>query len=122
MHDAIRLSEPPDEPKKSACPRLADEYPEHLLRRRLIRAGPSGLTNTELLTLVVKHTARKAKGLQVAESLLHRHGLKRIPDLTFGDWRKVPGVGAARACQLVAAFELLRRSTDRVTEEAVRVS
>lgn len=84
----------------------ADERP----RERLAAHGVAGLTNAELIALVWGSGARGLGAVDLAEEALARHdglaGLARANDLELLD---LPGVGAAKAAQLTAAFELGRR-------------
>ncbi len=72
--------------------------------RHVIRElAPSALSSVDLLRLVC--------GADVGPALLARHG--SIADLSRADvveLRAAPGVGAARAAQIAAAFELGRRA------------
>lgn len=79
-------------------------------RERLAARGVAGLTNAELIALVWGSGARGLGAVDLAEEALARHdglaGLARASELELVD---LPGVGAAKAAQLTAAFELGRR-------------
>ncbi len=79
-------------------------------RERLASRGPGALTNAELIALVWGSGARGIGAVDLAEEALVRHdglaGLARAGELELID---LPGVGAAKAAQLTAAFELGRR-------------
>ena len=80
-------------------------------RERLAARGPAGLTGSELIALVWGSGSRGRSAIALAEDALARHeglaGLARASDLELA---RMPGVGTARAAQLVAAFELGRRA------------
>lgn len=80
-------------------------------RERLTANGPAVLSATELLSVLWGAGRPGASALDVASDLLSRHGslaeLSRADQLELAG---VPGIGRARAAQLVAAFELGRRS------------
>lgn len=83
-----------------------DERP----RERLASRGPAALSTAELIGLVWGSGARGANVLELATEALARHGslsdfAAALPD----ELARQPGVGPARAAQLVAAFELGRR-------------
>jgi DNA repair protein RadC len=84
----------------------ADERP----RERLATRGPGGLTAAELIALLWGSGTRGASAIELAEEALARHdgltGLARANELELAG---LPGVGAARAAQLIAGFELGRR-------------
>ena len=79
-------------------------------RERLAARGVAGLTTAELIALVWGSGARGLGAVDLAEEALARHdglaGLARASELELVD---LPGVGAAKAAQLTAAFELGRR-------------
>jgi DNA repair protein RadC len=79
-------------------------------RERLALRGVAGLTAAELIALLWGSGTRGRSALHLAEDALATHdglgGLARASDLELVD---LPGVGAAKAAQLVAAFELGRR-------------
>ena len=81
-------------------------------RERLRLHGPAAMSASELLALVWGTGTRTAPSVDVAASLLAHHGslaeLARADPLELA---ALPGIGAARAAQLVAAFELGRRSS-----------
>lgn len=83
-------------------------------REKLERLGPSGLGDNELLALVLGSGTRGGDALQLANRLLEcadgLHGLTRIGG---GELRLVPGIGRARAAQVLAAVELGRRTLAR---------
>lgn len=83
-----------------------DERP----RERLASRGPAALSTAELIGLVWGSGARGANVLELATEALARHG--SLSDLAAAlpkELARQPGVGPARAAQLVAAFELGRR-------------
>jgi len=79
-------------------------------RERLAARGAGGLTTAELIALVWGSGARGLGAVDLAEEALARHdglaGLARAGELELVD---LPGVGAAKAAQLTASFELGRR-------------
>jgi DNA repair protein RadC len=80
-------------------------------REKLERAGASAVGDNELLAIVLGHGAARSSALDLANIVLERsgglHGLARA---TLDDLRRVPGIGRARAAQLLAAIEAGRRT------------
>lgn len=80
-------------------------------REKLARLGPSALGDNELLALVLGHGAAARGALELANTLLTRAGGARgLLRLTDRELRQIPGVGPARAAQVLAALELGRRT------------
>ncbi|HET7616921.1 MAG TPA: DNA repair protein RadC [Vicinamibacterales bacterium] len=91
-------------------------------REKLERAGAPALGDNELLALVLGHGAPRANALELANAVLAGvgglHGLARA---TLDELRRVPGIGGARAAQLLAAVEAGRRTLLRRGEERPRI-
>jgi DNA repair protein RadC len=79
-------------------------------RERLALRGPGGLNAAELIALVWGSGARGMNAVDLAEEALARHdGLTGLARASDTELAAIPGIGAARAAQLSAAFELGRR-------------
>lgn len=84
----------------------ADERP----RERLALRGAGGLSSAELIGLLWGSGSRGRSAVDVAADALARHdGLTGLARASDRELESVPGVGEARAAQLIAAFELGRR-------------
>ena len=83
-------------------------------REKLERVGVSAVGDNELLAIVLGHGAARASVLELANLVLDAagglHGLARA---TPDDLRRIPGIGRARAAQLLAAIEAGRRTLVR---------
>jgi DNA repair protein RadC len=95
-----------------SVPRRIRELPaSERPRERLALRGPAGLSAAELVALVWGSGTRGRGAVALAEEAIARHdglaGLARASELELA---AIPGVGAAKAARLVAAFELGRRS------------
>ena len=76
-----------------------------------MRLGPAGLGNNELLARVLGHGTPTTGALALANAVLTQAGGSRgLLRLTEGELRQVPGIGPARAAQVMAALELGRRT------------
>ena len=79
-------------------------------RERLAMRGAAGLSAAELIGLIWGSGSRGRSAVDLAEDALAQHdgltGLARASELELV---AVPGVGGAKAAQLLAAFELGRR-------------
>jgi len=86
-------------------------------REKLQRSGVAALGDNELMAIILASGSRESGALELANRILERAGglhalARRAPDELC-----VPGVGAARAAQIVAAVELGRRTLIRTALE-----
>lgn len=91
--------------------RVRELVPPPRPRERLASVGPSGLSAGELVALVWNTGAQGASALELAQQVLAgAGGLSELARADMAELTRESGVGPARAAQLVAAFELGRRS------------
>jgi DNA repair protein RadC len=92
-------------------PRSIRELPaEERPRERLQARGAAGLSNAELVALVWGTGSPGRSALDLAtEALAEQGGLAGLATASRVELEAIPGVGAARAARLAAAFELGRR-------------
>jgi DNA repair protein RadC len=80
-------------------------------RERLALRGPGGLSAAELIAVVLGTGGGGLGAIAVAESLIARHEtLRALAQASDVELAATPGLGAAKAGRLAAAFELGRRS------------
>jgi len=81
-----------------------------LPRERMKRLGPNALKNEELLAIILRTGSHGENVLHLSERLLQEHGglggLARLPQ---NEWTRTKGIGAVKAIELQAVFELGRR-------------
>ncbi len=87
------------------------DLPDHERpRERMVSNGPGGLSNAELLAIVLTSGTREETAVELAAALLAEHGsLEKVATASVGELMSRKGVGHAKACQIAAAFELGRR-------------
>ncbi len=96
----------------------AEERP----RERLLRFGPETLTTTELIALVLGSGTKTKPVLQLAQEILvHFGGLSRLCEATVEELCQIKGVGAAKAIQLKASFNLGYRASRQATAAKYRI-
>lgn len=95
----------------------ASERPQE----KLLFAGPGALSNSELLALVIRTGTGDRSSLQLAEEVisLTAAGSGSITNADVRELMDINGIGAAKACSIVASMELGRRLlTFSVTEKS----
>jgi DNA repair protein RadC len=86
----------------------ADERP----REKLEKHGPSSLSDSELLAILINTGSGKKTAVDLAKILLKEYkSLRNLSGLSVADFKqeKFKGVGKVKAIILVAAFEIARR-------------
>jgi DNA repair protein RadC len=91
-------------------------------REKLQRLGAGALGDNELLAIVLGHGRARASALDLANAVLGAadgaHGLVRT---RYDELCAIPGIGSARAAQILAAVELGRRTLTRAGRERVLI-
>lgn len=96
------------------CDWPEDERP----RERLLQYGAASLSHAELLAIFLRHGRAGQSAVDVAREILqHIGGLKNLARTNIHDLEKISGIGLAKAAQLVATFELVRRALGDDLEE-----
>ncbi|MBI2151434.1 DNA repair protein RadC [Candidatus Woesearchaeota archaeon] len=78
-------------------------------RERLEKCGAEALSAAELLALILKSGTKKENVLVLANRLLSKYGLEKLAQSSLRELEQEHGIGKAKACQLMAVFELWRR-------------
>jgi DNA repair protein RadC len=92
-----------------------DERP----REKLLARGAAALTDPELIAILLRTGLPGANAVEVARQLLKRYdSLSGLSRCTVPEIKKIPGIGKAKAIQLVAAFQLGQRLVnERLTRQ-----
>jgi DNA repair protein RadC len=84
--------------------------PEDRPRERLYRIGSADVSLPELLAIVLGRGSRQGSALVLAYRLLETFGdIVTLGRAGLDELTAVPGIGFARACQIVAAVEMGKR-------------
>jgi len=90
------------------------ETPEHERpRERLIKVGAANLSEVELLAIIISRGTAGLPVREIAQQLVNQfHSAAEVGRASVEELVRVRGIGKAKACQIVAAFELARRIDD----------
>lgn len=80
-------------------------------REKMQLVGKEGLSNTELMAILVKTGTRGKSAINIAHELLNLGplGILELNDISIEEIKEVSGIGDAKACEILAAIELGRR-------------
>ena len=85
-------------------------------REKLMRQGPSALSEAELLALIIGsgNAASGRSALDLGRELMLRFkSLRALADASWHELRQVDGIGPAKATSILAALDLSRRIRDK---------
>ncbi len=99
----------------------ASERPQE----KLLYSGAKGLSNSELLALIIRTGSGDRSAIQLAEEVIS-YTSDNIGDLGLAEVREltdINGIGEAKACSIVAAMELSKRlKSDRIANTKPKIS
>ena len=78
-------------------------------REKLAKYGPEFLKDQELLAILLGTGTEGKNVLEIAREILSKFSKKKLLALSFDQLKQIKGVGPAKACQILAAFELSKR-------------
>lgn len=80
-------------------------------REKLLHKGRTGLTDTELLAILIGSGTKRQSAVDISRKLLATvsHDLRQLGRLTAQELCKFEGIGQAKAVAIVSALELGRR-------------
>lgn len=97
-------------PKNGVHVTIKELPEEERPRERLVRYGPSALSNAELLAILLRVGTRNESALSLAYKILkQQEGLRFLTNCTVQELGSINGIGQAKAAQLKAALELGKR-------------
>ncbi len=79
-------------------------------REKLIQNGVEGLTNIELLAIILKNGTKNKSVIEISKELIYSiDDINALKDLSIKDLIKYEGIGMVKAIEIVASIELGRR-------------
>ncbi|HLR62607.1 MAG TPA: DNA repair protein RadC [Lentibacillus sp.] len=95
----------------SSSPIMIKDVPkEDRPRERLLKFGPSHLSNQELLAILIGSGTRKESVMVLSNRvLMHFEGLNLLKDATIEELTSIKGIGTAKGVLLLSALELGKR-------------
>lgn len=90
--------------------KIKDLPKEERPREKLILRGVDNLKDEELLAILLGTGIEGKNVIELSKQILKKHSKKRILKMNYTDLVKVPGINQAKACIILAAQELVKRS------------
>ncbi|MBT3721291.1 DNA repair protein RadC [archaeon] len=80
-----------------------------LPRERMIEFGVSSLSDYELIAILLEKGIKEKNVLDLSKELLSSYNLLQLSKLSPHKLSKIPGIGIAKSCRIIASFELANR-------------
>lgn len=78
-------------------------------REKLIQYGPAHLSNSELLAIILRSGKKGENVIDLANKILKKFKAENLPEVSFDELKEFPNLGPAKACEILACFELGKR-------------
>jgi len=78
-------------------------------RERLEKYGPGRLSDAELFAILLRTGPKGIGVLELSKKVLRQFAGNRLANASYDELRNIHGLGPAKACEIVACFELGRR-------------
>ncbi len=89
-------------------------------REKLLQKGKEALSNAELLAILINNGFKDKSALQLSQDILQlcNNNLNQLHKLNLNDFKKIKGIGSAKAVTIIAALELgKRRHLETILQE-----
>jgi DNA repair protein RadC len=102
--------------------KIRDFPSEEKPRERLEKYGAQALSNSELLAIILGKGTRDKNVVDLSKEILSKYNLNELSQINVASLSKIKGIGFAKACQIVACFELGRRNACFNSDEKPAIS
>jgi DNA repair protein RadC len=89
--------------------RIKDMTEENRPRERMQRFGAEGLSEAELLAIILKTGSRGENAIDMSNRLISRYGVDKLSELSLRELQEIKGIGPAKAMTIKVLFELNKR-------------
>ncbi|GJL55276.1 MAG: UPF0758 protein [Nitrospirales bacterium] len=91
-------------------------------RERLLQQGPESVSDAQLLAILLRVGRQDSSAVQVAMELLERlDGVQGLSNRSLEELCAIPGIGPAKAAQILAAVELGKRTLSTPLTTGLRI-
>lgn len=87
-------------------------------REKLIRYGVEKLSNSELLGIVLRTGTKGKNVITLSKSIFEQFG-DDVKNVGIDQLKEVPGIGNAKACEIMSIFELGKRFYAKQTRKSI---
>lgn len=93
-------------------------------REKLMSIGKHGLSDAELVAIIINSGNSSETSVQLAQRMLseHKNNINELAKLGIAELKRFRGVGTAKAITVVAAFELGRRRKESEAIDRIKIT
>lgn len=84
--------------------------------------GEKSLTNTELLSIILRTGTKEIPVTKVAESMITKDNIKNLQDISLNDLKRIKGIGRVKAIQIKAICEIAKRMTEPSIKDSIKIN
>ncbi|MFA6476000.1 MAG: DNA repair protein RadC [Candidatus Paceibacterota bacterium] len=78
-------------------------------REKMEKYGPGKLSDVELLAILLRTGTKDLNVLKLAQKILQKFENEKFVDISIDELKTIHGLGSAKACEIMACFELGKR-------------
>lgn len=93
---------------------------------KMLLYGEKELTNSELLSIIIKTGTREQSSLEIAQKLINSksnefNNLRFLQELSIKELKEIEGIGTVKAIELKAVGEIAKRISKPLTNPKIRI-
>jgi DNA repair protein RadC len=92
--------------------KIKDLARHEMPREKLMERGSESLKDYELMAILLRTGVAGKDVMQISKEILKKFPTKKLLALDYEKLSKIKGIGPAKACLLLAAFELTKRALE----------
>ena len=89
-------------------------------RERFISNGPSALSDSELIAIILRTGTKNENVIDMSNKLINEYGLDKLFECSLEELQKIKGIGQSKAMQLLAMAELCKRRIQSLSRHTQR--
>ena len=97
-------------------------HPEEFPREKLVKYGVENLTNYELLAILLNTGTKNENVIELSKRITKKYELSKLSNISISQITKELGIGIAKACKILACFELGKRSFNKIDEDKLKIN
>lgn len=93
---------------------------------KLLIYGAESLSNSELLSIIIKNGTKEKSALEIAQKLINSKcdkfsNLRFLQDLSINELKEIEGIGKVKAIELKAVGEIAKRISKPLTNSQIKI-